>query len=63
MKTKKQKESKELGHPIQIAKMVDKYEWTYYCTFTTRNTLSMKRARELMELLNELLRKYYPQLD
>jgi hypothetical protein len=52
----KQKKGKEW------AKWIDTLEWSYYCTFTTRYSLSVNSARRSMERLFQKIRAKFPGL-
>jgi hypothetical protein len=43
---------------IAFGKALDNYNWTYYCTLTTRYSLSLKHSRNLATNFLELLQSY-----
>ena len=40
---------------IEYANMLDKMEWDFFCTFTTRYSMTMKQARRAMERLHSFI--------
>ena len=44
---------------VDYAEWLNKMKWQFYCTFTTRYSMSMKSARRAMERLHSHLSSHY----